>query len=137
MSILFATAMIAFWMQRGDNYFGQGIVKNVMIFPVQEKYVSKNPYHELDSLLRLRLEKSPVCIVVGHAFNDEAILHAFVDSMMRNMALRLILLSHSPEKIVREKSPLILRERVIPAKCKSLGQETSLNYSYRSLFIDQ
>jgi hypothetical protein len=104
--------------QKGDNYFGQGIVESVMIFPVQEKYVSKNPYHELDSLLRLRLEKTSVCIVVGHAFNDEAILNAFVDSMMRNMALRLLLLSHSPEKIVKEKFPLPLRERVIQAKCE-------------------
>jgi hypothetical protein len=103
-------------LKKGDKYLGQEIVENVMIFPVQEKYVSKNPYHQLDSLLRQRLDQTSASVVLGHAFNDEAILNAFIDSMIRNKELKLLLLTHSPDSRVEMKFPEVLRGRVIKAR---------------------
>src|SRR5208282_2901491 len=93
-------------LRKGSDFLGAQVVENVMIFPVQEKSVSKDPYNTLDKVLRQRLRaEGQVCIVVGHAFNDEAILSAFTDSMIRNPNLKVVLLSHNPDKIVKEKFP--------------------------------
>jgi len=90
----------------GSTFLGTKVVENVMIFPVQEKFVSKNPYNTLDKLLRQQLDvEDQTCVVIGHAFNDEAILNAFTDSMIRNRDLQVVLLSHDPQRIVNEKFP--------------------------------
>ena len=109
--------------KKGDNLLGSEIVENVMIFPVQEKYVSKDPYHALDSLLRKQLTANDTngCVVVGHSFNDEAILNAFTDSLRRNTRLRVLLLSRSQDDLVK-KFPEKFRERIIQAR--SIVQQT-------------
>ena len=50
-----------------------------------------------------------------HAFNDEAILNAFNDSMIRNNQLQLIVLGNNSDEI-REQFPERLRERITIAR---------------------
>ena len=75
------------------SYYTKEVLGEMMIYPVQEKYVTRNPYFQLYSLLRHWLATDVLCIIIGYSFRDEAVNNAFIDGLSSNANLKMIYVS--------------------------------------------
>lgn len=82
------------------SYYTREVLGEMMVYPVQEKYITRSPYFELYSVLRQWLFKDPLCVVIGYSFRDEAVNNAFTDAFDRNAALKMVCISPSASRDV-------------------------------------
>ncbi|MBI5253306.1 MAG: SIR2 family protein [Euryarchaeota archaeon] len=80
--------------------YGDEIVEEWMVYPVQEKYIYQEPFFSMFSELKKQLEVTAYWIVVGHSFRDDAIKNIFVDAQKRGK--KIVLLDKNAERIVSE-----------------------------------
>lgn len=82
---------------------GEQIIKELLIYPAQEKYTFREPFYSMFHALKDQLIKSRNCYVVGYSFRDDDILGLFHDAMDLNKSLRIFLIDHNADKIVKDK----------------------------------
>ncbi len=70
----------------GDNIRGE-----LLIYPIQTKYIYQDPFFELFHLFQEKLKRTPVCIVIGYSFRDEAVNNVFYNAVKENLALKIFL----------------------------------------------
>jgi hypothetical protein len=61
-----------------------------MIYPIYEKFVSKDPFFALYQYFRNMLFREDILIVIGFSFRDPSINNAFTDWLSRKPSSRLI-----------------------------------------------
>jgi hypothetical protein len=52
-----------------------------MVYPIYEKYISKDPFFSLHSYFRKMLYYQDVYIVIGYSFRDPSINNAFAEML--------------------------------------------------------
>jgi hypothetical protein len=72
-----------------DNPF-EVLVDRSMIYPIYEKFVSKDPFFALYQYFRNMLFREDILIVIGFSFRDPSINNAFTDWLSRKPSSRLI-----------------------------------------------
>jgi len=73
--------------------------KDMMIYPIGEKYISRYPY--LDLIYYFYRIPWDLCIVIGFSFTDLPITNIFYDHVKRNSNSRVILVDKDPHKIMQ------------------------------------
>ena len=69
-------------LNRGDMTFDYTeIERELMIYPIQEKQIYKDPFSDMFIQLKKSLESNDYCFVVGYSFRDEEIRGIFDDAM--------------------------------------------------------
>jgi hypothetical protein len=66
-----------------------------MIYPVYEKYISREPFYSLYTAFRRNLLEEQVIVVIGYSFRDISINNAFLDHIRTNENLRIIVCAKS------------------------------------------
>jgi hypothetical protein len=97
------------------SYLGNRIVKELAIYPAQEKYTFREPFYNMFHYLKDRLSTCNNCYIVGYSFRDDDILGLFIDAMDINKELVLFLLDPKAESIKKEKF-LNYAERIKPVQ---------------------
>ena len=87
------------------THLGDRVVKELAIYPAQEKYTYREPFYNIFHYLKERLSFCDICYVVGYSFRDEDILGLFTDAMDLNERLSLLLIDLNAESIIRDKFP--------------------------------
>lgn len=64
-----------------------------IIYPVYEKYISKEPFFTLYQYFRKRLLEEDIVIVIGYSFADISINNSFIDWLLYNDHARLIVVA--------------------------------------------
>lgn len=82
---------------------GQKIEKQLLIYPVSEKYTFREPFYDMFHHLKKCLLRCKGCYVVGYSFRDDDILGLFHDAMELNGDLHLYLIDRKAQNIVEEK----------------------------------
>jgi hypothetical protein len=72
-----------------DNPF-TNLIDRQIIYPIYEKYISKEPFFTLYQYFRKRLLEENIIIVIGYSFADISINNAFSDWLTDNIRARLI-----------------------------------------------
>lgn len=94
---------------------GQKIEKQLLIYPVSEKYTFREPFYDMFHHLKKCLLRCKGCYVVGYSFRDDDILGLFHDAMELNGDLQLYLIDTKVQNIVEEKFKNFLgRIKTIP-----------------------
>ena len=84
----------------GREFFEQQkLAGKMMIYPMKEKYVSRDPFASLFGAFRKVLFDSDVKISIGYSFRDQAVNNAFSDAAKANPRFMLIIIDPAAEKI--------------------------------------
>ncbi len=82
---------------RGEKYPEQ-----LMIYPVYEKHISRDPYFALHYYFRYLLHINDVYLVIGFSFRDPSINNAFRDALINKATSRMIIVN-SNRKAIRKR----------------------------------
>lgn len=110
-------------MESGQQTFFGEHEENLMIYPIQEKYIYRDPFFYMFAHLKKILEDSKFCLVIGYSFRDYAITNIFIDSVKTNKNLRIILIGPQAESTISKYLSEIKRN-IIPINEKFGGDET-------------
>ena len=93
---------------------GDRSVKELMIYPAQQKYSFREPFYDMFYYLKRRLVEpmNRQCYVVGYSFRDDDILGLFHDALDQNQGLQVVLLDPEAETIRSERFRGFSAERV-------------------------
>lgn len=91
---------------------GEEIKGEVMIYPIQEKYILRDPFFEMFYFLKEELKHKHVCLVIGYSFRDETIKNIFIDAVNQNPKLKIVLLAPSANEIIEKELSQIKRNVV-------------------------
>ena len=83
-----------------------------IIYPIYEKYISKDPFFTLYQYFRRRLLKEDIVIVIGYSFADISINNAFIDWLSYNNSARLIIVARKNRHNIIRNSLLIHSNRI-------------------------
>jgi len=86
----------------GSSFFGDDFIDKLLIYPMQEKYVSKDPYASLFTLFRRALFYEVIHIAVGYSFRDAAINNAFQDAARMKPGFFLFVVGPEAEKVLKD-----------------------------------
>jgi hypothetical protein len=104
---------------------GEKYRDRLMVYPIYEKYVSKNPFFALYNYFRKLLHYHFVYVVIGYSFRDPAINNAFHDSLVLHPEKRIIIINPYPENIqkrIQENFPM----KQVTTIARSFGQNELL-----------
>lgn len=90
------------------THLGDKIVKELFIYPAQEKYTFREPFYYMFHHLKARLSNinsCNACYIVGYSFRDDDILGLFTDAMDLNERLSLFLIDSNADTIIKERFP--------------------------------
>jgi hypothetical protein len=73
----------------GKSSYGEKFNDHIMIYPVYEKYISREPFYSLYTAFRRILFEEQ--IVIGYSFRDISINNAFLDYIRTNKESRIII----------------------------------------------
>ena len=62
--------------ESGESY-GKNLGKRLMIYPIQDKYISEFPFYYTYDSFKNMLKKEKIVVVIGYSFRDESINNAF------------------------------------------------------------
>jgi len=97
------------------GFYPSKVLREMMIFPVHEKYVTRRPWFDLYALFRERLSAEEVCIVIGYSFRDEAVNNAFIDRINEERAFKIVYIGGEMAQENIDKVPEIAaRTKTIP-----------------------
>lgn len=93
---------------RGDISFDHtNIEGELMIYPIQEKQIYKDPFSDMFIRLKKSLESNDYCFVVGYSFRDEEISGIFDDAMFerdrKGQKTKIFLIDLSADEIIENK----------------------------------
>jgi len=111
---------------------GEKYKDRMMVYPIYEKYVSKNPFFALYSYFRKLLRFHFVYVVIGYSFRDPAINNAFYDSLVMHPEKRIIIINPNPgniQKRIQENFPI----KQVTTIARSFGQNELLDELKRAL----
>jgi len=122
--------------ETGDHTkYDQVIEGEMMIYPVQEKYIYRDPFFDMFHYLKEKLFNNggakTRCIVVGYSFRDDAITNIFIDAVKRNPNLKIILLDPEANEII-EKNLKQIRDNIVPIE-ENFGGDKALNELLKKL----
>ena len=69
------------------------IIERQIVYPIYEKYISKEPFFTLYQYFRRRLLEEDIVIVIGYSFADISINNAIIDWLKYNDRARLIVVA--------------------------------------------
>ncbi len=106
------------WWERSDKkivlsdsekpLYGEKLVNHIMIYPVYEKYISREPFFSLYAAFRRILLEEKIIIVMGYSFRDLSINNAFLDTLSTDEESRMIICAKS--HAVRQRIAKIFQE---------------------------
>jgi SIR2-like domain len=79
----------------GKPMFGEKLIDQIMIYPIYEKYISREPFYSLYTAFRKNLFKEQIVIVIGYSFRDISINNALLDNLQTTESSRLIISAKS------------------------------------------
>lgn len=79
----------------GKSSYGEKIIDHIMIYPVYEKYISREPFYSLYTAFRRILFEEQIVIVIGYSFRDISINNAFLDYLRTRKESRIIICARS------------------------------------------
>jgi hypothetical protein len=79
----------------GKPMFGEKLIDQIMIYPIYEKYISREPFYSLYTAFRKNLFKEQIVIVIGYSFRDISINNALLDNLQTTETSRLIISAKS------------------------------------------
>ena len=83
------------------------IESELMIYPIQEKQIYKDPFSDMFNRLKDSLETSKYCFVVGYSFRDEEINNIFDDAMFyrdrKGQKTKIFFIDPSAEAIIENR----------------------------------
>lgn len=82
---------------------GDLITKELLIYPVQQKYTFREPFYSMFHKLKEELTMCKNCYVVGYSFRDDDILGLFHDAMSLNKNLKVFIMDPNANTIVTDK----------------------------------
>ena len=119
----------------GANYkpgdctkYGEEIGEDIMIYPMQEKHIYRDPFFDMFFHLKKTLfneHAETICTVIGYSFRDDAITNIFIDAVKRNPNLKIILLDPKAKEII-EKNLKEIKDNIVPIEEK-FGGDKALN----------
>jgi hypothetical protein len=108
-----------------DDIDSEGIIDNIMIYPIGEKYATITPYFEILSRFRNTLINEKVVIVIGYSFRDDPINNAFVDRVTRyRTSFKIVLVDPMAKEIIGH-MPSVLIPLVVPVQVEFGAQNCS------------
>jgi len=78
--------------KQDTTLYGDRIRAELLIYPIQTKYIYQDPFFELFHLFQEKLKRTPVCIVIGYSFRDEAVNNVFHNAVKKNPELKIFLI---------------------------------------------
>ena len=72
-----------------------------MLYPIYEKYVTRDPYFTLYEYFRKSLSNEDILIVIGYSFRDLAINNTFSEWLRSKPECRLIISKKGPREYQR------------------------------------
>jgi SIR2-like domain len=84
------------------SLMGEAYDKRLMIYPVYDKKVSRQPFASLYNYFRALLQIHDVYIIVGYSFRDQSINDAFIDSLLKNEGSRIVIINRRPDRIMNK-----------------------------------
>ncbi|WXG47714.1 MAG: SIR2 family protein [Candidatus Atabeyarchaeum deiterrae] len=81
------------------SFHGEKVAGKLMVYPMDEKYVSQDPYATYFSALRRELMEGDAHLSIGYSFRDQAINNAFLDAAKLNPKFLLIILNPEARSI--------------------------------------
>lgn len=72
--------------------YGDNIRRELLIYPIQTKYIYQDPFFELFHLFQEKLKGTPVCIVIGYSFRDDAVNNVFYNAVKEKPELKIFLI---------------------------------------------
>jgi len=91
--------------------YGDKIRGELLIYPVQEKYIYQDPYFEIFHLFQEKLKRTPLCIIIGYSFRDNAVNNIFYNSIKENHQLKIFLIDPSAT-VIKSKMRIELQRNV-------------------------
>lgn len=79
----------------GKPTYGEKFVDRILIYPIYEKSISKEPFSSLYTAFRRRIYEEKVIIVIGYSFRDLSINNAFLDGLKNDEDSRIIICTRS------------------------------------------
>jgi hypothetical protein len=104
---------------------GEKYRDRLMVYPIYEKYISKDPFFPIYSYFRKLLYYHSVYVVMGYSFRDLAINNAFRDSLIMHPEKRIIIINpnlNNIQKRIQENFPT----RQVTTIARSFGEEELL-----------
>src|SRR5437588_475071 len=62
----------------GKPAYGEKLTDHIMIYPVYEKYISREPFYSLYTAFRRNLREEEIIVVIGYSFRDISVNNALV-----------------------------------------------------------
>jgi hypothetical protein len=62
--------------ENGETY-GKNLGKRLMIYPIQDKYISEFPFYYTYNSFKHMLKEEKIVVIIGYSFRDESINNAF------------------------------------------------------------
>ena len=95
-------------LNRGDMTFDYTEIEGeLMIYPIQEKQIYKDPFSDMFIRLKKSLESNEYCFVVGYSFRDEEISGIFDDAMFerdrKGQKTKIFLIDLSADEIIENR----------------------------------
>ena len=69
----------------------ENLRKRLIIYPIYEKHISREPFFTLYQYFRNRLMEEDITLIIGYSFRDPSINNAFIDWLYFNGKARLII----------------------------------------------
>lgn len=88
-----------------DSFYGERYTGRLMVYPIYEKHVSKDPSSSLFICFRNLLSRSNVFIVIGYSFRDQSINNAFLDALLEDRKKRIIIVNTDETVMSRVQFP--------------------------------
>jgi len=76
--------------------------RNVLIYPAQKEYLTEEPFRTLMDYFEKVLNEHDACLVIGFSFRDPYINRIFLDFLKANLKRRLIVISPTCSRNVKE-----------------------------------
>lgn len=96
-------------------------LKDLMIYPMREKEVYKDPFFTSLTRLKTSLLSEKICITIGYSFRDEHIQNIFFDAVKRNSEINILLGNKNPNEVMKNLEPI--KDNVISIEGE-FGEET-------------
>jgi hypothetical protein len=91
-----------------EDMSNEGIIDNMMIYPIGEKYATITPYFEILAKFRNTLINEKVVIVIGYSFRDDAINKAFIDRVLRHKTnFKIVLVDPNVDENKKDLPPVL------------------------------
>lgn len=81
-------------------------LKDLMIYPMREKEVYKDPFFTSLTSLKTNLLSEEICVVIGYSFGDEHIRNIFFDAVKRNLEIKIFMINPQAKKIRHDLEPI-------------------------------